>query len=383
MADAPLRPVGLVGRRLVLDSVGALGAGLRVVGVRARLRELVSARLRTTAPVIGVDVLPRRARLLLAAARVDGGVVLALRRPRLLRPSSRGGLATGSIRAAPAPRGAPVGAGRTARRRSAAKRDADPRAGTRIADRRRRAPAVATTGVRAPAVTRRHCPGGQPCAASPTPASPARRARPPRPRYINRGDEIVRSRTERPTPPRARAPSDGRAATLRLRRSRRDSRSSFDRAPAPSRKWATARVSSRRVPIPRQRRTAAPSCPFQRAHAERNGRQSPVSRRRRAPSREARLAGLPAALRARDASPAPHRLRQRRRRACDSPRRRLANGRRRPPAACRTARRRRGRAAARRRRARRATRQCRAAADPAAAATAARRPADAAAVSKE
>ncbi len=45
VADAPLRAMGLLGRRVVLDPRPHVGPGVGVVGVRARLRELVPARL--------------------------------------------------------------------------------------------------------------------------------------------------------------------------------------------------------------------------------------------------------------------------------------------------------------------------------------------------
>ena len=45
LANASLRPMGLLGRLVVLDSRTQLGTGLGLVGVRAGLRELVSARL--------------------------------------------------------------------------------------------------------------------------------------------------------------------------------------------------------------------------------------------------------------------------------------------------------------------------------------------------
>ena len=45
VADAPLRAMGFLGRRVVLDSRPHLGSGVGVVGLRARLRQLVSARV--------------------------------------------------------------------------------------------------------------------------------------------------------------------------------------------------------------------------------------------------------------------------------------------------------------------------------------------------
>jgi hypothetical protein len=72
MANTPLWPLGLLVRRLVLDSRAHLGTGLGVVGVRARLRQLVPARLEQHA-----GVLVRRERLrrlsLQPVARLDGG----------------------------------------------------------------------------------------------------------------------------------------------------------------------------------------------------------------------------------------------------------------------------------------------------------------------
>src|SRR4051812_31126304 len=43
LSDTPLRPLGLLGGRVVLDSRTHLGTGVGVVGLRAWVRELVSA----------------------------------------------------------------------------------------------------------------------------------------------------------------------------------------------------------------------------------------------------------------------------------------------------------------------------------------------------
>ena len=123
MAHASLRPLGILGRRMVLDSGPQLGSRLGVVGLRARLRELVSARLEQ--PGGDPDRLLARARLR-SVAGLDGGARPPLpfrvhqrprRRPLRPRRAHPHGLHRG-----PAP-------ARLRRDRGAARRRADPGGG--------------------------------------------------------------------------------------------------------------------------------------------------------------------------------------------------------------------------------------------------------------
>src|SRR3982751_1770003 len=86
VADAPLRTLGCLGRRVVLDSRAPVGTRQRLVGLRARLRELVSAGLQQLAGYLGQH-LQRRAALLLVGLRVDRGAVRAVRAQLLRAPA--------------------------------------------------------------------------------------------------------------------------------------------------------------------------------------------------------------------------------------------------------------------------------------------------------
>ena len=79
LADASLRPLGHLRRRLVLDSRPYLGTGVGVVGLRTRLRELVSARLEQPP---GARLLGQRLRRppLRPVVRLDGRAAQPLRR---------------------------------------------------------------------------------------------------------------------------------------------------------------------------------------------------------------------------------------------------------------------------------------------------------------
>ncbi len=84
MADAPLRSVGLSGRPLVLDSRASLGPGMGVMGLRGRLRELVSARPRQPA---GLWLLALGSQQL---DRMGGNAAIQVRLPWRLRQPVRG-----------------------------------------------------------------------------------------------------------------------------------------------------------------------------------------------------------------------------------------------------------------------------------------------------
>ena len=89
LADAPLRPLGLLGRRLVLDSGPKLGAGLGVVGVRARTTSAGARSAGTTAPWSQLVSVPGRA--LRSVAGMDGRPGSPLRtrlRPRSWRQAT-------------------------------------------------------------------------------------------------------------------------------------------------------------------------------------------------------------------------------------------------------------------------------------------------------
>ena len=102
----------------------AVGPRVCLVGIRARLRQLVPARLRQPSD-LRARPLSRRPGLLLAVARLDGGVVLALRRERPLGQPARREL--GSLqRPAADIRDAPVRARLDARRGRPQKLHADP-----------------------------------------------------------------------------------------------------------------------------------------------------------------------------------------------------------------------------------------------------------------
>ncbi len=78
LADSPLRPMGLLGRRLVLDSRTDVGPRVGLVGVRTRLRELVPARMGQSG---GLSVRPRRLlrRSVRLVACLDGRPAPAIR----------------------------------------------------------------------------------------------------------------------------------------------------------------------------------------------------------------------------------------------------------------------------------------------------------------
>ena len=116
LANASLRTLGLQVQRVVLDSGALLGARARVVGLRAGICELVSARVQQPAGHRG-QYLQRRSGLLLVVPRVDDDRLLALR--PFLRAPPGGGL--GSVRSHPAAGvpGRPIGAGVSGRRRFA------------------------------------------------------------------------------------------------------------------------------------------------------------------------------------------------------------------------------------------------------------------------
>ena len=78
LADAPLRPLGLLGRRVVLDPGRSWAPAHGVVGVCPGLRELVSARMEQ--PAVLPDQPMRRQSRLRSVARVDGGSAAPLRR---------------------------------------------------------------------------------------------------------------------------------------------------------------------------------------------------------------------------------------------------------------------------------------------------------------
>ena len=82
VADASLRALGILRRRVVLDSRTHLGPGVGLLGVRAWLRELVSARLEQPAGV-QIRELPLRRPALRPVVCVDGRPASAFRpRPR-------------------------------------------------------------------------------------------------------------------------------------------------------------------------------------------------------------------------------------------------------------------------------------------------------------
>src|SRR5206468_2714965 len=79
VADAPLRALGILIGRVVLDSGNALGVGVGLVGLRAGIRELVSAGLEQSSD-FGARLLWRT---LLAVARVDRRALAPI--PRRIR----------------------------------------------------------------------------------------------------------------------------------------------------------------------------------------------------------------------------------------------------------------------------------------------------------
>ena len=194
LADASLRPLGILrGRRGSGFLRRTWAPGVRVVGVRARLRELVPARLRQP-PIFAIDLYRVGPGYYSPWRGVDGGVVTRTSAARDhwvnqravnwdhvngQRPTSRRARRAPASRATwPSPRNStPI---RWAGSRSVVPDGRRPRQ-SRATSRPATDSAAGSTG-RSRARSRRQRSGVTP-------------------RYINRGDEIVRSQTERPSPP--------------------------------------------------------------------------------------------------------------------------------------------------------------------------------------